>query len=163
MTRIIELGNSNNWDLIWSQSYTAFTNNFGRFIPIPEITVPLLFDNHVLAIRIDTEIPEGSNWYFGGFLYQKFQLGAVVGGGLDASTIAARRLRLGQIQLILLEKLTSTFGINIAVPKWFNDATITLWEYTGVDLDKAEVGIERVEQKIDLLLTDREIGDADLI
>lgn len=153
--RQLQLANSANWELAYSQDVSAaqiaILGGGVKIVPIPEQTIPLLFDKHILAVFIDTTVPEGRKWFFGGNLYQKFQIGVVVGGQPDASNIGRRRLELGKVQLVIFPKLTPTYSISIAIPPWFTRASIRIWEYSGIDFDSVELGIERIEQKLDFL------------
>lgn len=159
MTRILQLGNADNWEQIYSTSVAAVTVTPKVHAPIPEITVPLLLDNHILAVYITTEIPEGSNWNFAGFLNQKFELGLTVGGIPEADELSRRKLWLNRIKLIMFPQLTSNYAISFDVPKWFKSINLTVWQYTGVDYDSVEQSLTEdiiprlmsIESKIDAL------------
>ena len=164
MGRILELSNSQNWENIYNTTVSAVQVPLagGGFLqsPIPEIIVPLLLEKQILAVLINTNVPDGRKWYFGGFLYQRFQLGLVVGGNPDASNISRRRIQLGKVQLVTFTKLTNTYSLAISVPPWFPSASIIIWEYTGIDYDSIELAVNRIEQKLD---TENEEDSTDLI
>ena len=159
MTRILQLNNTDNWEQIYNTSVVAVTVTPKFSVPIPEITVPLLLESHILAVYITTEVPEGGNWHFAGFLNQKFQLGLTVGGTPEADELSRRKLWLNRIKLIVFPKLTPTYAISIDVPKWFKNVNLTIWKYTGVDYDSVEQLLTQdiqprlttIESKIDAL------------
>ncbi|MBH8563758.1 hypothetical protein I8748_16430 [Nostoc sp. CENA67] len=159
MTRTLQLGNADNWQQIFNTSVAAVTLNSTAYVPIPEITAPLLLETHVLATYITTNIPEGRKWNFAGFLNQKFELGLTVGGTPEADNLTRRKLWLNRIQLIILPKLTANYAISFDVPEWFKNVNVTLWQYVGVDYDSTEQALSadvmpaltRIESKIDAL------------
>lgn len=150
MARTLELGNSANWDLVWTESFTGqvitptFTN------PIPEISVPVIFDKHVLAVGIQTDVPEGKQWFWGGYLYQKFQLGLIIGSNPNSDTISRRSLDVNTENLIIFPKYLPTYAVTIRLPKWFKDTTtqVTIWEYIGIDVDSVDAELSEIKQKL---------------
>ncbi|MCC5641130.1 hypothetical protein LC593_35980 [Nostoc sp. CHAB 5844] len=160
MTRILQLGNADNWEQIYHTSVAAVNVTPKVHAPIPEITVPLLLENHILAVYITTEVPEGSNWNFAGFLNQKFELGLTVGGTPEADELSRRKLWLNRIKLVMFQKLTSNYAISFDVPKWFKNVNLTAWQYIGVDYDSIEQllvedikpSLVSIESKIDALI-----------
>jgi hypothetical protein len=157
MTRTLQLGNAANWEQIYTHSQVAVQITPTVHAPIPEITVPLLIESHVLAVYLTTEIPEGRNWNFAGFLHQRFELGLTVGGMPEADDLSLRKLWLNRIKLIIFPKLTVGYSIAFNVPKWFKSVQLIVWEYTGTDSDSTEdlveqiknVDLPRIEAKVD--------------
>ncbi len=141
--RVVELSNSDNWESIYSTNINAVQVPMqnGKYLssPIPEIVVPFLLDNFILAVSVDTDVPTDSVWRFAGYINQKISAGLVVGGGQDATTVRGRPLFLDQINLILFNKISTSYGVSIKVPKWFTRASVTVWEYTGVDDTSEEI------------------------
>lgn len=159
MTRILQLGNADNWEQIYQTTVAAVTLNSKIHNPIPEITVPILLETHILAVYVTTDIPEGRKWNFAGFLNQKFELGLTVGGTPEADELSRRKLWLNKIKLILFPKLTATYSIAFGVPEWFKNVNVTVWQYVGTDYDSVEQfliediqpALARIESKIDAL------------
>jgi hypothetical protein len=157
MTRRLQLSNAANWEQIYNNSFTAgILGNGSAYVPIPEVEIPVILESHVVAIHIDTAVPEGRSWNFAGFLFQRYQLGLVLGGIPDADTITTRKLSLGRIQLVVFPKIAPTYSLAVKFPKWFKSASITVWQYTGPDTESSEdlmnqliADVARVEQKID--------------
>lgn len=147
MTLLVEFDNAANWIQSDFQSFS------GK--PIPDYVPPYLFEKHILAIFVTNPEPD-KNWRFGGFLSQKIRLG--VGPSQGAESLSSRKLWLGRTQLFIFPKLTTTYSLNFSFPYWFNQATLTIWEYWGPEADtlgNAISGVHnsvlRVENKINLL------------
>ena len=161
--RVVELNNSNNWESIYSTSVAAvqvpIQNGTYLSSPIPEIVVPLLLETFILAVSVTTNVPENSSWRFAGYCNQKISTGLVVGGGQDATTVKGQPLFLEQINLILFNKISTSYSISVKVPKWFTSAQLIIWQYTGTDSDSIEdsvnqiknIDLPRIEAKIDAL------------
>lgn len=141
--RVVELSDSNNWQSIYSTNVNAVQVPMqdGKYLtdPIPEIVVPVLLDKFILAVSVDTDVPSGSIWRFAGYLNQKISTGLVIGGGQDATIIKGQPLFLDQINLVLFQKISTNYAVSIKVPRWFPRASITVWEYTGVDDTSEEI------------------------
>ncbi len=135
--RVVELNNSDNWQSIYSTNVNAvqvpMRDGKNLVSPIPEIVVPVLLDKFILAVSVGTDVPENSIWRFAGYLNQKISTGLVIGGGQDATTVKGQPLFLDQINLILFQKISTDYAVSVKVPRWFTRASITVWEYTGVD------------------------------
>ncbi|MEG3840030.1 hypothetical protein [Microcoleus sp. herbarium14] len=148
MSLLLELGNGSNW------LQSDFQNFSGS--PIPDYVPPYEFEKHILAIFVSNPEPN-QTWRFGGFLNQKIRLG--VGPSQGAESVSSRKLWLGRTQLFIFPKLTTTYTLNFAFPYWFNQVSLTIWEYWGPQADTTENKIFdvrnnllRVENKIDTLL-----------
>ncbi len=141
--RVVELSNSDNWQSIYSTNINAVQvpmQNGGYLAsPIPEISVPFVLDKFILAVSVDTDVPSGSTWRFAGYINQKISTGLVVGGSQDATTVKGQPLFLDQINLILFNKISTSYGVSVKVPKWFTRASVIVWEYTGVDDTSEEI------------------------
>ncbi|MDQ3018255.1 MAG: hypothetical protein M3Q64_00055 [bacterium] len=141
--RIVELSNSDNWQSIYSTNITAVQVPMqdGKYLinPIPEIVIPVLLDRFILAVSVDTDVPSGSIWRFAGYVNQKISTGLVVGGNQDATTVKVQPLFLDQINLIIFHKFSASYGVSVKVPRWFSRASVTAWEYTGIDDTSEEI------------------------
>ena len=157
---VLQLGNSANWDLFYSTSVEAVTSNNGEsYTPIPTITVPTLLESHIVASFVHCSNSKPT-WYFGGFLNQRINLGLTVGGLPDSDAVQKRRLYLNRLTLIIFPKLVDSYAVTFDVPRWFQDVTFTLFEYTGVESNSTDdlinqiinVDLPRIENKIEALL-----------
>ncbi|MCF2146977.1 hypothetical protein IQ276_011050 [Desmonostoc muscorum LEGE 12446] len=158
--RVVELSNSDNWQSIYSTNINAvqvpMQNGSYLTNPIPEILVPIVLDKFILAVSVDTDVPSGSIWRFAGYINQKISTGLVIGGGQDATTVKGQPLFLDQINLILFNKISTSYGVSVKVPKWFTRAAVTVWEYTGTDDTSEEILLTQefanINFKLDQLL-----------
>ncbi|MCC5597976.1 hypothetical protein [Nostoc favosum] len=150
--RELQLGNSNNWETIHNQSVDAVqiakVGGGYKTVPIPEISIALLLNVFVLAILVSTNVPEGRSWKFAGNVRQKVSTGIVFGGSQDASFNRRYALFLDKINLVVFPAISTSYSISIQVPEWFENASITVWRYTGPDYDS---DLTRIESKIDAL------------
>lgn len=156
---VLQLGNSANWDLFYSTTVVAVTSSNGEsYTPIPTITIPTLLESHIIATSVSCSNSKPT-WFFGGFLNQRINLGLTVGGLPDSDAVQKRRLYLNRLTLIIFPKLVATYAVSLDVPKWFQDVTFSLFEYTGTESDSTEdlinqiknVDLPRIEGKIDAL------------
>jgi hypothetical protein len=151
---VLQLSNTANWFLSYPPTQTVASQPTpGRFNSIPEITIPILFHNHIIAVLIQSETAQ-PNWHYAGLLNQKLQLGLSLGqsnGQPETDAVEARRLYLNKTKLLRFEDLSSTFGLTFLPAKWLGDVRITIWEYTGPVPENQYEQIERVEQKIDFI------------
>ncbi|MBD2344165.1 hypothetical protein [Anabaena subtropica] len=158
--RVVELNNSNNWESIYSTNINAVSvpmqNGTSLINPIPEIVVPFVLDKFILAVSVDTEVPNDSVWRFAGYINQKISTGIVIGGGQDATSVSGRPLFLDRVNLILFQKISTSYAVSIRVPKWFPRAGVTVWQYIGVDDTSEEILLTQefgnINFKLDQLL-----------
>ncbi|MBW4675374.1 MAG: hypothetical protein KME52_15530 [Desmonostoc geniculatum HA4340-LM1] len=150
--RELQLGNSSNWETIHNSSIDAVqiakVGGGYKSVPIPEISIALLLDVFVLAILVSTNVPSGRTWKFAGNVRQKVSTGIVFGGSQDASFNKRYALFLDKINLVVFPPISTNYSITIQVPKWFDNASLTVWRYTGPDYDS---DLARIESKIDAL------------
>ena len=151
MRPVLQLGDTNNWDLTWSDERQATEGAGRKYIPIPEIVVPVIFENHWLAV-LATSLTAKPSWNFAGFLVQKVRLGLVVGGGYEAAGTQKRKIWLDQVTLIQYQRLTPDYVVAFQVPKWIAQINLTVWQYTGIDSDTLSQQLVIIESKIDSLL-----------
>ena len=86
---------------------------------------------------------------FAGWLYQQFQLELVTENVLNPGTTGRQELSLNVPQLVIFSELITNYSVNIQLPEWFPNASITIWRYIGEDYDVAYSRLKRIEQKID--------------
>ncbi|MBD2167125.1 hypothetical protein H6G04_22300 [Calothrix membranacea FACHB-236] len=157
---VLQLGNSANWQQLYSTSVNAVQLGGGlAFAPILPITVPVLVESHIIALYVQSANSR-ETWAFGGFLTQKINLGLTVGGLPETDGVQKYKLYLDRITLLIFPKLTSTYSVEIEVPKWFRQISVILWQYTGPESDTTEdlineiknVDLPRIEAKIDAII-----------
>lgn len=150
--RVIQLGNTANWPLLHSANVDAVTyllaNGLYKAVPIPDIDIPIVIDSFILVIRVDTSVPPGKEWNFAGVVKQKISTGITIGGGQDGVRVQSQPLFLNQSNLIFFEKISASYSISIKVPKWFTNAIVTIWEYTGVDTTDEVQLLQEINSKV---------------
>lgn len=143
--------NSSNWDPVYTTNLTATVENNVQF-PIENFTIPIQFDSHVLAVFCSTTGSNG-NWHYGGKIYQKIQTGIVV-GGTPSESVSLRKIWLNRISLLFFKPFTSTYSLEIEIPRWFPDFHIDIFEYTGQIVYPDSQAIARIEEKVNQIHTE---------
>ncbi|WGV24782.1 hypothetical protein [Halotia branconii] len=150
--RELQLGNSSNWEIIHNANVSAviLSKEGGGYksVPIPEISIAVLLDVFVLAVRVSTIVPEGRTWRFAGHIKQSVSTGISAFDNQDASFNTKRPLFLDKINLVLYPKISTNYSVSIKLPDWFENAGVAVWRYTGIDQD---ADLTRIEAKIDAL------------
>ncbi|MDZ8086512.1 MAG: hypothetical protein RMY16_13285 [Nostoc sp. DedQUE12b] len=150
--RELQLGNSSNWENIHNENISAIflpkTGGGYITVPIPEISIAVLLNVFVVAVKISTNVPEGREWKFAGHIKQSVSTGIAFDNSQDASFNRRQPLFLDKINLVFFPKISTSYSISIQVPKWFENAGVAVWRYTGPDYDS---DLARIESKIDAL------------
>lgn len=116
----LDLENPENWQARDSQSLTAAPES-----PLPEYLSEVTFTSNIIATVIDN--PEKDTWRFAGYLNQIINL--PFGPSSLKSNVQPRRLWLRQKQVLIFPELVPSYRIGIVFPSWFNQASVTVWEY----------------------------------
>jgi len=125
MTVILDLENSANWTIKDSQFFTTLP----EFL-LPEYVSVELSSNIISVFVANSEALDTWNW--AGWACQQIQLPF---GPNFNSTVSWRKLWLRKKQLLIFPKLVTSYNLFVKFPKWFTQASITLWEYTGPQPD----------------------------
>ncbi|MEG4010405.1 hypothetical protein QUA41_30760 [Microcoleus sp. Pol11C1] len=136
MSITLDLENSANWQPRLAQSFVGSSEN-----PLPEYAPNFDFTSNIIAVLVDNS-EALDTWYSAGWIGQKINLPF---GPTAASTFSNTRLKLRQKQLLVFPKLVPTYKISVRFPRWFTQASITIWEYLGPQTDT-------IEQKLDTLI-----------
>jgi hypothetical protein len=114
------LNSLSNYTLKFSGSYSGLIPNDTIYLPIPPVVVDSNFANPILIVDVNTTIPEGAYWSYGGWLRQVIPLdaGFAIAGG--------HRLELGT-NLVQMN-FDATYQVILYLPKYFRDATINIYE-----------------------------------
>jgi hypothetical protein len=140
---MLELEKIENWEPRLAQSFTTIPKT-----PLIEYTPILEFTSNVIAALIDNS-EALDTWYSAGWISQRINLPF---GPSTTSSINSQRLRLRQKQLLIFPKLTPTYKISVQFPRWFTQASVTIWEYTGVQSEGVENQLVEIQSKLDTLL-----------
>jgi hypothetical protein len=148
---ILDLGNSSNWQPLWFGSFTAMSvpdKPAGYTYPIPPILVPVLLDDHIIAITAESDTAKPT-WKLAGKLLRKIQTGITIGAVPDVATSDPRKFYLNQINLFIFREISSTYAVEIT-PQWYlRDIRLSTWIYTGVNSDTVTEQLNRIELAID--------------
>lgn len=138
----LELENAANWSIKDTQFFATAPE-----ILLPEYLSPELASNILGVLVANSEALD--TWHFAGTSFQQIQL--PFGPGSN-SAVNFRKLWLRNKQLLIYPKLVSSYKLSVRFPKWFTQASITVWEYTGPQTDGIENQLNGIESKIDTLL-----------
>lgn len=114
----------------------------GRYIPIPQHSIPIIFDCHTLLVGA-TSATAKPNWRLGFYLKMLVVTSA---GTAEASN---RSIPFG-LNLIRFPALSHEFKLKAYIPKWHRQVEMKIWKYTGPELDTLDL-LEQIKSKTDLL------------
>ncbi|MCC3473310.1 MAG: hypothetical protein JGK38_23935 [Microcoleus sp. PH2017_15_JOR_U_A] len=139
----LNLESSENWEQRLAQSFVTTPENL-----LPEYAPNFEFNSNIIAVLVDNS-EALDTWYSAGWISQRINLPF---GSTAASSVNATRLRLREKQLLIFPKLTATYKISVRFPRWFTQASITIWEYTSLQAENMENQLSEIQGKLDTLL-----------
>lgn len=157
-TPILSLNNAQNWQQLYRHRFVSEAivkqGRITGHIPIPPQVLPILSEHRILAIGAHSDTAK-SSWFSGGWLTAIVQCG---GEFLEAD-IAFYRVPLNSARLILMPSLSQSYKLRFRPHPWFEDVTLTIYQYIGTESDRTEdlirelaaVDLARIEAKIDSL------------
>jgi len=122
---VLELDNATNWTVKDSQFFTVPPEML-----LPEYLSVDLTSNIIAVLVANGEALDTWNW--AGWSCQQIQLPF---GPSSNSAVNWRKLWLKNKQLLVFPKLVTTYKLFIRFPKWFTQASVTIWEYTGLQIE----------------------------
>lgn len=115
-------GDPNLWSLRYLQSFNSA--NIGLLFPPIAPFLTQEFSDRYLRIRV-TSSEAKSNWTYAGFV------SAIVNaGGVDAS-VQSLSLRLDESKIFEIDPEFTNYKIKVSFPRYFKQATISIFGYTG--------------------------------
>jgi hypothetical protein len=149
------LGNSDNWVLAYSVRVTAANapGSGDRYIPIPEIEVPILLTSQVIAVFCQSS-QASPRWKLGGLMNLKVQTGILTGGEFDTYPFEKKRIWLNRITLFTLPVLTPDYSLSFDIPYWLRQISISVYEYTGPIVDPLQVKVDSIDTRLESLSAD---------
>lgn len=147
MTTKLQIGNSANWEQLYSQNFEAVSMGQGVFA-IPEITMPFRLGNRYLAVYANSQSAK-SSWYFAGFLNQKLELGLLTGGMPDTSSLRRMKIWLNRITFISLPNFDTEYALTFNAANWLEDISLIVWAYIGPEPEPLQEVLARIEAKVD--------------
>jgi hypothetical protein len=150
MSRILELQNSANFSLQYSNSIPAVVIEMidGKdiYAKLTDVIIPVIFDRSIISVAISTTVPIGKLWRGAG------SISKVVPTGIgDSFSGSPKYLKLGQRNLVQYEDNTANYTLIYSPPRWFRDVTIGIYQYEGPDTSAIEIDLTNIESKIDAL------------
>lgn len=116
----LDIENPEKWETRDSQFFSS----------TPELLLPeyvsVALNSNVIAVFVDNASAL-ETWYFGGWLAQKINL--PVGPPSIPTRKSKHRLWLREKQLLIFPETITNYQITVRFPKWFRNASITVWEY----------------------------------
>jgi len=152
----IDFTGSNNWQRVYFATFQGNPENRKIKAPLIEpFEIPLLFDQHILAVTA-TCLSAKPRWRTAGYLKQVYsglnieQSGNIFTvnsptSGVDA---ASKRIGLNTLELVIFPKLANNFYLWFDPVHWLPKLTLGLWEFTG------NVSPERIEELVETLKVD---------
>jgi hypothetical protein len=129
MGRVVELANSNNWENVYDYSVTAEIDN-DYPIPLPPVTLPIFLESDIIAVYVNTAIPSGKRWKWGGSVEQIFN-GLTIGN--ITSNGEPRNLWINKLTTIFFPSITAQYSLRVAIPRWFYNFYLEVYRYRGID------------------------------
>ncbi len=139
--------NSNNWQSVWSQSFTSEPApgnrpELERYFPLPDISVPVQLNAELLAFYATSQDAD-PKWKFAANVKRKYVTGLTVGGNPD-TVVDSKRIFLNQFSLLRYPvSFGSSYSLLISVPYWHRQISLYLWEYTGLIIDTSEQKLDK--------------------
>lgn len=108
---VLDLQSQGSWVQVYNEYRAASVMVDRSFTPIPAFELGVLFESHILAVRVLSDSAKPT-WRFAGKLDQRFQLGT--GGAaspLPVVNASSRTVRLNKSALVQFQHLTSNYQL----------------------------------------------------
>jgi hypothetical protein len=149
-----DLGNSDNWELAYSETATAqpAPGTGDRYFPIPEIEVPILLYSQVIAVFCQSS-QAPPRWRLGGLMNLKIATGILTGSAVDTYPFEKKRIWLNRITLFTLPVLTPEYALSFDIPYWLRQIQISVYQYTGPITDPLANKVNTIDANLTQLIT----------
>jgi hypothetical protein len=145
---ILQLGNAQNWALLYSETLTATATIEGRgYIPIPARFIPVQVDHRILIVGTASNKGIRSTWNTGGWLTPLIAWGGN-NNTLDAD-LGSWRIPLNKKRLVLLPDLAPNYKLRFNAPSWMQQISIEIYQYSGPETDSTEALITQLQTQLD--------------
>ncbi len=138
------------WRVHWQGDFEAYRTGL-KYTPLSPVDVPIQFDKPLIAISTNS-INALPHWITAGWISQKIYTGLTVTGGIGDATLTNQRILLNRLNLFKMSiDLATSYSITYHFPRWMFDLSITIWQYTGTEVENDEIKrmLRRIEQKVD--------------
>lgn len=146
---ILDLGNANNWQLLWIGNFSAepIPDRQDYTYPIEPVIVPLLLDSPIIVIEI--ACPNDTKRRSAGWANRKIRTGLQTGGTPNTSSFGGKRLLRNEKNLVIFNPIgTDSYGLEIVFGWWMKQAAIQLFEYIGPNTDTVTEQLNRIEAAV---------------
>lgn len=137
-----------NWDIAYTDTKIATVISASSHLAIEAWDVPIIFDNHVLAVNCS--IPDTpSAWRYGVQLRPILIDGYLPIPDLEFSAITVPPNR---ARLCVFPRVTNQYKLRIKPAPWHKQVDITIFQYTGEYTDRVEALINSQFSGVNLKL-----------
>lgn len=154
----LDLQNSSLWEETYSTSVVADRLPTRKIIPIPEITVPILFEKPIIAVRV-TSLTANITFKSCGWLAKRIATGVTVGNNLNNRFDYSRRLFLDAPSVIDWKNFGESYKLTFQPYSKFDQITLRIWQYIGdipefnaQQFEALRIDVLRLEKKVELLV-----------
>lgn len=154
MAEKFDLGNAQNWEEAYSQTFEAELVADYRFRPIGKVDIPILLGGSILAVYTESP-PAPAHWQRAGWLNQKIRLGITVGGGQEGNRNQGRLMLLNQIVVVEWPSITEEYQVTFTPQRYLQQVDLRIWKYIGPisepmseQIDLVRLGIVRIEKTL---------------
>jgi hypothetical protein len=144
-TRNLDLGNTANWELIYSES-KLLTDGLSQLQPF---IVNILIEATIILVRV-TSSSAKDTWLKAGWLYQYFNVPIII-GEQPLNYVGICNLQSGNV--FFLEQVSSSYFLRFNSVPWLEDATVKVYQYIGDDTDEIE---EKIDDITDIVIEIRD-------
>ncbi|MEM8779998.1 MAG: hypothetical protein AAGF26_14225 [Cyanobacteria bacterium P01_G01_bin.49] len=156
---------NDDWEIIVELSRFKLGNE----TQIPKLDLDVSLNSNFIAVEVAASNAQ-SHWVAGGFIAQQYEL--------DEFNLSPAQhfVAINQVNLIELKQVANfEFNLIYDPPKYFQDVSITVWQYQGIETDlllqdiaaalnnipiTATVDLTEINQKLDTLISRIETGNA---
>lgn len=140
---ILELGNLSYLQEVYETTLTAGSSPVpGYHVPIPRHLIPATFTRHTLLVGASSSTAK-PNWRMG------FYLSMAIASGVGLAESDSYKVPFG-LNIIRLPMLSNEFKLKAYIPKWHQEMTMKIWQYTGPEADALDL-LTQVKLKTDTL------------
>ncbi|NDJ16785.1 hypothetical protein [Myxacorys almedinensis] len=145
---ILQLGNVQNWTLLYSETLNAEETFAGRgFRPIPARLIPLQIEHRILIVGTASNKGIRSTWNTGGWITPLIAWGGN-NNTMDAD-LGSWRIPLNKQRLILLPDIAPNYKLRFSTPSWMQQMSVTIYQYSGPEDDSTELLIGQLQTQLD--------------
>lgn len=147
---ILDCSNANYWQEAYTVDLVAAQSVPGYFVPIPRHRILTTFNSHTLAVGASS-FRTRPNWKLGFWLSMLVNL-----AGVGWAVAEEQAIPLG-LKVIRFSAFSPQFQLSANIPKWHEEMSIKIWEYSGPETDvlnlqqQTQLKLDQIETKIDQL------------